>query len=251
MKKMLALLIAGTAITAVSYAQTTVSSANIVGYAQVTVPSNGYVMVAYNFETGNGVTYFEDVFGTNQLISSSRSYNCEVVYMWDTVEQQYKQFAQYNGKTYSTTTNGWKVAATNPVVTGGFFIKSVLNQTTNHVIYLSGNVPTSSISSVGIVGGGNFNLISYPFSSDIAISNLNIQGATAGTRTYNADTIYKWADNTYKQYALYTNGLWYNVAQWKVTPTTDTVNLCEGFWYKAINSTTWSASNLYYNAINN
>jgi hypothetical protein len=208
-------------------------------------------MVAYNFETGNGVTYFEDVFGTNQLISSSRASSCEIVYMWDIVEQQYKQFAQYNGKTYSTAGAGWKLVVTNPVVTGGFFIKAAPSQTTNHTLYLSGNVPTNSVTSVGIAGGGAFNLISYPFSSDIAISNLNVQGATASSRASSADRIYKWANNTYKQYALYTDGKWYDILQWKITPTTDTVNLCEGFWYKAVNSTTWSATNLYYNAIRN
>jgi hypothetical protein len=247
MKKMLALLIAGTSLTAASYAQTTVSSANIVGYAQVTVPSNGYVMVAYNFETGNGATYFEDVFGTNQLFSSPRLKNCEIVYMWDPVEQQYKQFAQYNGMTYST--DSFDVTPTNPVIRGGFFIKAATGQT-NHTIYLSGNVPTNSIANVGIAGGGSFNLINYPFSSDIAISNLNVQGATSGSRFKNADMIYKWVNNKYEQYTLFTDKKWYNVNDMN-TPTTDTVNFCEGFWYKAVNSTTWSASNVYYNAIKN
>lgn len=249
MKKLVIFLIASVAVVATSYAATnTVSSANIVGYAKVTIPSNEYVLVAYNFETGNGATYFEDVFGTNQLISSSRASSCEIVYMWDTVNQQYKQFAQYNGKTYSTVSTNWKGTAINPVVSGGLFIKAAPNQT-NHTIYLSGNVPTSSVSNIGIAGGGSFNLINYPFSTDIAISNLNVQGATASGRASSADRIYKWVNNAYKQYALYTDGKWYDVTQWHTTPTTDTVNLCEGFWYKAVTNTTWSATNLYYNAI--
>jgi hypothetical protein len=103
---------------------------------------------------------------------------------------------------------------------------------------------------VGIAGGGSFNLINYPFSSDIAISNLNVQGATSGSRFKNADMIYKWVNNKYEQYTLFTDKKWYNVNDMN-TPTTDTVNFCEGFWYKAVNSTTWSASNVYYNAIKN
>jgi hypothetical protein len=230
-----------------------VSSANIVGYSQVTVPSNGYVMISYSFKKSSGVTYFEDVFGTNQLVSSSRASSCEVVYMWDSVNQQYKQFAQYSGKTYSTDGSNWKITPTNPVALGGFFIKAAPNNT-NHTMYLSGDVPTNNIIDVGIAGGGAFNLISYPFSSDVAISNLNVQGATSGSRPTSADMIYKWVADHYEQYALYTDGKWYMVQPvnlFKITPATNTINLSEGFWYKAINGTTWSASNVYYNAIKN
>jgi hypothetical protein len=218
-----------------------------VGYAQITIPSNGFVMVSHGFKTDSGVTYFEDVFSTNQLASDSRMNRCEIVYLWNVVQQKYEQYAQYNGQTFSAL--DWKVTPTNPVVSGGFFVQAKSGNP-DHTIYLSGNVPTTNVIDVGIAGGKAFNMISYPFSSDIAISNLNIQGAVSNSRANRADHIYKWVVDRYEQYALYTDGKWYNVNEWTTTPTTDTVNLCEGFWYEANSNITWSASNIYYNAVN-
>jgi hypothetical protein len=229
-----------------AFAETTVSSANIVGYVQISVPSNSYYLGAFNFEAGE-TNYFNDVFGTNQLVSSSRRSNCETVYLWDMVNQQYNQYAQYNGQTYST--DDWQGTPVNPEITGGFFIKSASD--TNHVITLSGDVVTDSVLPITIVGGDAYTMICYPFSCDIAISNLNIEGATSSSRRNNADLIYTWETDHYEQYGLYTDGNWYNVDEWAENPTTNTINLSQGFWYKAQNPITWSATNIYYNSINN
>jgi len=223
-----------------------VSSANVVGYVAVTIPSNSFFLGSCSFEVGT-TNLFNDVFGTNQLVSGSRLSNCEIVYLWDSSNQRYDQYAQYNGKTYST--GDWKGTPVNPEVSGGFFIKS--SSDTNHVITLSGDVVMNQTLPVSIAGGDSYTLISYPFSSDIAISNLNITGATAGSRLSNADLIYTWDGDNYDQYALYTDGKWYDVNDWRGTPTTNSVNLGQGFWYKAQNPITWSATNIYYDTINN
>lgn len=236
-------------LVSVALAQTsTVAAANIMGYTKVTVPSNGYAMVSYGFKTPSGESLFNAVFGTNQLTSGSRLTSCEIVYIWNSAAQSYEQYAQYDGLTYSTA--DWKLTPTNPVISGGVFIQAHSGDP-DHTIIFSGDIVSTNFQNVSIAGNEGFDLISYPFSSEVAISNLNVTGATAGSRLTQADIIYRWVNDHYEQYALYTDGEWYNVSDWKITPTTDHIKLCEGFWYQGKTNLTWISSNRYFEAINN
>jgi hypothetical protein len=165
MKKMLALLIAGTAITAVSYAQTTVSSANVVGYNQITIPSNQFVLVALDFETADNS--ISNVFNT--LPVSSR------IYLWDTGNQKYKLITRN-----AENRGGWGTNGATKITKGvGAFVALPANVQTN--IFFSGDVPTVATSSIYQVNG--FALIAYPYPADVAFTNTALaKNAVTGDR---------------------------------------------------------------------
>lgn len=150
MKKILsATLIAGL-FSSAAFAQTTVSSANVVGYNQITIPTNQLVLVATSFlnDSNTVAGLFPD------LPAGSK------ISIWDTTEQKY--IAVSKGRTT------WGAGGTNQIPRGkGVFIMLPTGIGTN--LYVSGDVPQDSTSTVYKVSG--LALMSYPYPADVAFTN--------------------------------------------------------------------------------
>ena len=255
MKKTAVLLIAGAALAAASYAQTTVSSANIVGYSKVDLePGGKYILATCNFETGATNTLLS-IFGTNQLTQSDFYINCDRVFLWDTSTQRYQAWAQWtNGVFYKANNNAeWSQATSgNPEVPvgKGFFISS---GNASNTIYLSGDVIAVEEQNINIVEG--YQILGGPFSSDIDLQETSFanSGASADNFYINCDRVHIWEGNRYQAYALWTNGVWYkanNNAEWAASiAATNTISLSQGFFYEAKRPITWREENPYISKI--
>lgn len=137
-------------VVSIASAQTTVSSANVVGYNQITLPSNQFTLVSTSFiVTSNTIS---DLFG--DLPSGT------TIYIWDVSQQKYI--------TSSKSRAGWDSAATNTIQRGsGVFITLPAGYSTN--VYMSGDVPNDSASGVHVASG--YSLLSYPYPADVAFTN--------------------------------------------------------------------------------
>lgn len=255
MKKMLALLIAGTALTAASYAQTTVSSANIVGYVQRTLPPNSkYILVGVNFTANGGDPTLKDVVGTNQLRAAANYFNADRVVVWDKQAARYQAYAMYTDKEFypcNTATQWANASATNPVVPlgSGFWIISAGGSTTTNTLYFSGDVVTEQSMPISLSAG--YQLVSWPFSADQSIATMTTTNMTKDSNYFNADRIVVWTGTAYQQYGLYTDGNWYpcnTATEWvnALSETDRTISLGEGFWFIAKTAKTVTENNPYY-----
>lgn len=163
MKKMVAILISGVAFSAASFAQTNVSSANVVGYNQITIPTNQIVLIATSFLNASNTIagLFPD------LPAGSK------ISIWNPTLQKYNSFAK--GRTSWGATDG-----TNTIPRGrGVFISLPAGVGTN--LYVSGDVPQDSTSTVYKVAG--LALMSYPYPADVAFTNTALaQSASPGDK---------------------------------------------------------------------
>jgi hypothetical protein len=94
-----------------------------------------------------------------------------------------------------------------------------------------------------------YQLIAYPFSSPIAISNINVSAMTKADLYVNADRIVTWENGAYQNYGLWTDGNWYKcntLTEWgNAVPATHVIQVGEGVWFIAHTSETWSETNKY------
>jgi len=256
MKKMVAILIAGAAFSAASYAQTnTVSSANIVGYVQRTLPPNNkYILVGVNFTANGGDPTLKDIVGTNQLRAAVNYFNADRVVIWNKQTARYQTYAMYTDKEFypCNTMAQWNTAsATNPVVPlgSGFWIISAGGSTTTNTLYLSGDVVTEQALPISLSAG--YQLVSWPFSADQSIATMTTTNLTKAANYFNADRIVVWTGTAYQQYGLYTDGDWYpcnTMTEWNNAPseTDRKISLGEGFWFIAKTAKTVTEQNPYY-----
>ena len=269
MKKLTTLLMAGFAFTAVSYAATnTVSSANVVGYIQVVDPaSNRYVLVSAPFETGTGtVSTLSDIFGTNQLRQSSILTRCDQVIMWDTIHQQYMNYAQKtDGFFYAATNFGSTASSVNPTVTRGqaLWIRSPSSTyaPTNRIIYISGDVPNDGSFTNAIVGnsGSPLNFIANPYPVEMDLNSLinTNDGAIGNAIATRADKVKLWDDagQQYINLALKlsttvpaVNNKWLYQTNFGSSVTSAPIIKIQpgqGFWYQSTNAFIWVESKPY------
>jgi len=199
MKKMVAILISGVAFSAASFAQTNVSSANVVGYNQITIPTNQIVLVATSFlNTSNTI---EGLFGN--LPPGSK------ISIWNPTQQKYNSFVCLR--------DGWDTAGTNTIPRGrGVFVSLPAGVGTN--IYVSGDVPQDSTSTVYKVAG--LALMSYPYPADVAFTNTALaQNALPG------DKISFW-NNGWVGYSRDRDG-------WSNIPTNLQLRVGQGFFYQS------------------
>jgi hypothetical protein len=269
MKRMVAILIAGAAFSAASYAQTnTVSSANVVGYIQVVDPaSNRLVLISAPFETGTGtVSTLLDIFGTNQLRQSSILARCDRVSTWDVVQQKYVAFAQKtNGLFYSTTNFGLTAQSVNPSVARGQALwiqsPSATYAPTNRVIYISGDVPNDNAYTNPVVGnsGSPLNFIANPYPVEMDINSLisTNDGAKGNSILARADKLIIW-DNVAQQYIRFAlklsstipevNNKWLYATNFGSSVTSAPsikINPGQGFWYQTTNAFNWVETKTY------
>jgi len=253
---MVAILIAGMAVTA-SAATDTVSSANIVGYVKKDIPPGQYTLLGVNF--GDDMQTLVDVLGTNQLRSSSDFATADRVMLFDTVSATYKRYALKSPQNQyypcNTVAEWYTGSAANPVIPvgTGMWIVPASGATTTNTIYISGDVITAPTSVVSIVEG--YQLVSYPFSSDMALSAISTSNLTKNADFTKADRIVVWNGNAYKRYGLKNDGNWYScetVAEWYTSaPETNRVlRIGEGFWLISQGVKTYVVPSPYFNNLN-
>lgn len=256
MKKMVAILIAGVAVTAVSYAATnTVSSANIVGYVQRTLPPNSsYILVGVNFTVNGTNPTLKDILGTNQLRNAANYFNADRVVVFNPQSSTYQSYAMYTDKEFypCNTMDQWNNgSATNPVVPlgSGFWIISAGGSSTTNTLYLSGDVMAAPSATFTLNAG--YQLVAWPFSADKAISSMTTTNLTKAANYFDADRIVVWEGNHYQSYGLYTDGSWYpcnTMDEWNnaLAETPRVISLGEGFWFIGKTGKTVTETNPYY-----
>ena len=197
--------ILGTASTAL--AQGPVYSVNIVGIQKVTTPPGEYVQASNPFV--KSATDLNSVVG-NQMTGGTDFDTGDNVLVW--TGTTYKTFFLVNsggeypeldGKWISLDGEGNPVVATEPLPTGkGFWFK---NNNAEATVSFVGDVESAATKSMAIVPG--FNLVSYPYSSSVALNsaamNLNLAaGCIGGEEVDTSDTISIWGEGTYRTYFL-------------------------------------------------
>lgn len=268
MKKILTTALITGLISGAAFAQTSVSSANVVGYIQVVDPaSNRYVLVSAPFETGTGtVSTLLDIFGTNQLRQGTLATRCDRIITWDVVQQKYVQYAQKtNGLFYYTTNFGTSATSVNPTITRGqalwILAPTATYAPTSRVIYVSGDVPNDATYTNSIVGNSAnpFNFIANPYPVEMDINSLinTNDGAKGNAISTRADKIRLWDDDKqqYINLALKlsstvpaVNNKWLYQTNFGSSVTSApviTVKPGQGFWYQTTNAFNWVESKPY------
>ncbi len=257
MKKILsATLIAGL-FSGAAFAQTTVSSANIVGYVKRDIPPGQYTLLGVNF--GNETQTLIDVFGTNQLRSSADFATADRVMLFDKISAVYKRYALKSPQNLyypcNTVMEWYTGAATNPAIPAGtgMWIIPASGASTTNTIYMSGDVVTAPTSVVSIVEG--YQLVSYPFSSDMTLGSISTSNLTKSADFATADRIIVWENNTYKRFGLKNDGKWYpcnTVMEWYTAPaeTNRVLSLGEGFWLISQGTKSYVVPSPYFNNLN-
>jgi hypothetical protein len=254
MKKMLAILIAGVAVTAVSYAATNVvTSANIVGYVQTQSPANnGFKMIAaLPFDATQDTVSIQDFIANKGVLTASTNLaSADKILIFDGV---YSIFGLYAG----ATSNYWmksgfawtiptfpKTPATNRLARGSaVWIQAGAGAPSTNVT-MSGDVYMDNTFTVNVSAG--FNMIAYPYCSSIKLTDLVISNATASTNLDSADKIMIF-DGVYSTYGLYAgagsnywmkSGAAWIVPAFPKTAATNEINFGSGFWFRTGTSKT-------------
>ncbi|MFA7369320.1 MAG: hypothetical protein WC334_06725 [Kiritimatiellales bacterium] len=251
MKRMVAILIAGAAFSAASYAQTnTVSSANIVGYVQTQTPSsNSFDIISLvQFSDGSdSVNIQSAIANLSNLTASTTWSNADKLIIWNGGYVTFGLYKPSSGNPYWMASGaGWSIPAfakqaTNQLERGkGVWFQAGANSHGTNMI-VSGDVFLDNTFDVNLVG--TLTLLAYPYSSDINLTNMVISNATAAATWVNADKLVIW-NGGYVSYGLYqpTSGNPYWMASgagWSIPafakPTTNvTINLGKGFWYQSV-----------------
>lgn len=234
-----------------------VTSVNVVGYVKKTFPTNQWVLTTCNFDPiGGGTNTLTDIFGTNQLNVNNNIAKCDRVYVWNVTGQTYQAWAYWtNGGLYkANSVSEWNtLTAGDPELLPGvaFWVVPGSLATNNRELVAMGQVVDTVTQSMNIVS--SYQMIAYPFSSDIALQNTDFanDGATKKNNVALCDRVMVWLGNSYQAYGLWTNGLWYKantVSEWNQNIlASNTLQLAEGFWYVGHTNIVWSETNKYLN----
>ena len=160
MKRFMVPVVIASLIGGAAFAQTNVvSSVNVVGYNQISMPSNQLVLVALDFSNGTNNTV-NGLFGGLPTGAA--------VTFWNSTSQTWVPL--------SKSRTGWGTGGTNVLSIGsGAFV--LVPFATN--IYLSGDVPMTSTTTLSVVTG--LKMISYPYPADMPFTNTALaKGAATG-----------------------------------------------------------------------
>jgi len=244
-------------LASVSMAQSTVASANILGYTKKQITPGQYTLLGVNFGDENQTLI--DVLGTNQLTSSSDFATADRVMLFDPIETVYRRYAlkspQNEFYPCNTVLEWYTSSATNPVIPigTGLWIIPASGATETNTLLLSGNVALAPTSLVSVIEG--YQLISYPFSADMALGDISISNLTQSADFATADRIILWDGDTYSRFGLKNDGKWYpcnTVPEWYTSPaeTNRVIHLGEGFWLVSQGVTTYVVPSPYFSNLN-
>ncbi len=235
-----------------------VNSVNIVGVDTLTLKPGERVIAAAKFysEGGDGTNTLIGVFGTNKLVQAGNYLNCDRVTVYDSSVSSYQSYAQFTDGHFYKCNNAaeWEntsLPIQDDVVLepgGAFWLVHPEGEGTNEVSLL-GEVLGGSTDTQDVAIVEGYQMVSYPYATEIAVQDLTPANATGAGNYLNADRIIVWqADTqTYQAYALFDDdGKWYkanNAAEWENTslpPTDRVIGIGEGFWYVSQSGFTWS-----------
>ena len=252
MKKISIVLTILLALSVTAHAQT-VGSANIMGYSKVGLrPGGKWEMVTCNFVAESNT--LQDIFGTDQLAQSGSISECDKIVIYDATALEYETYAQwtdgnfYNADSQLEFNNSSVVNPQIPLGSAAWIITSSTSTDTNTVL-ISGDVVSASIQSIETTNG--FQMLSYPFSADIAINDTDFatDGAAQSGSFSSCDKISVWEGSGYQTYGLYIDGKWYkanDAIEWNTAPlATNTIRISQGFWYNGQGAFAWTESNPY------
>jgi hypothetical protein len=230
-----------------SFAADEVYSANIVGFQTIQIPAYGtYSLASINFtgDSDTGLTLSE-IFADADLTYSSRSSNADQIILWDASSQTYLSYYQKDdtGLFYLTTD---KTTSVDPEITPGegFWLSPSKTRTEALDVVVSGTVPTDGSFTITIDDG--FSILGTPFAAEFTLNDSSIDwvaaGATASSRSSNADKISTWDGEQYVEY-YFNEGSWYNVSDKELA--TATISLGSGFFYTAKGTVSLTISSPY------
>ena len=223
-----------------------VTSVNIVGVDTVTLEPGKRVIAAAKFYEpgGDGTNTLIKIFGTNQLVQSDSYVLSDRISVFDTVNGTYQFYCQWtDGHFYRCNDlDEWNagIKADDDVIPTGssFWIIHPAGAATNEIT-LTGEVlgGASDTQDVAVVTG--YQLISYPYASEVAIQDIAklADGATANNSYALADRIVVWNKDAqeYQKYAIWTDDNWYkanDLDEWNSgTAASNSVDVSEGYWY--------------------
>jgi len=260
MKKLMSLALTGLLAATVAHAASNeVYSVNVVGFQKLQISPSTYYLSACNFEAGSSNT-LQDIFGTDMLAQNDNYLRCDRVLIYDNATQTYQAWAQWTDGVFykANTMTEWNQSiAGNPEVPvgAGFFIVCGIGGS-NTITYV-GDVVMNESNSVVLKPG--FQVVSYPFSSDIALQSTSLRtcGAIANENYLSADRVMTYNAGTYQTYALYTDGIWYkanSMTEWNQSiPATNTIKAGESVFYRRVGSSnlTWTETNKYLQSLQN
>jgi hypothetical protein len=255
MKKTLTIA-AAALISASAFAQT-VTSANVVGYVKTGTPDAGSfdIIAASQFSDGtNSTISIQDIIGNKDALNAAaypNKANADKIHVW--TGSGYTSYGLYDTGTevyWMDMANGaWNspfgvaAASTDVIPRGtGLWFETGAGGTSTNVIS-SGDVFNDGQFDVDLVS--SFDIITFPFSSTVSLTNLVVSNAVAAAypNKANADKIYVWTGSGYASYGLYDagtetfwmdmgNGAW-NSPFGVAVEATDTIDLGVGFWYES------------------
>jgi len=243
----------------------TVGSANIMGYTKISLPSDSYFLAGASFvDAPDGSVDVASLLGTDILSGHYLPANADKVHVW-TSNQVYLTLGLYDDTGVGGSTTEWRDTsdfygpAASAIIScsEGFWVESTSSSPSNTIL-VSGDVVLLTNTTNDIVPG--FQILSYPFSSDRAITSLTFiaDGALGDVFPASADKIHVFntGTSTYDVYGFYDDSgyggstkEWRNTSDFYGSATPATVNLAKGFWYEAQTNFTWIEDNPYLSVI--
>ncbi len=202
MNKLGKVILAGCLIAGVSFAQTNeVVSKNAVGYVKISLTADQFKIISmpFNMVDGSSITVGEAL---GDMPDST------VVYIFNGIS--------YNSEQYLTGP-GW-LPGTNVITRGqSFWVKSPSDKD----VFLMGEVPDSGDAQTSITLQTGYQLISYPYPTDIDLMNTAIS-----SNAVDSDQIFVFNGSSYVPYNYLAGAGW--------LPDSFTIQPGVGFWYHRI-----------------
>ncbi|NCC61958.1 MAG: hypothetical protein EOM12_13685 [Verrucomicrobiae bacterium] len=221
-----------------------VYSLNVVGFQKVGVEATGLTLSGMPFDPEDNE--LNAVIG-DQLTGAKNIFGADRVYLWDTVSQSYKKYYLKNnlGNQWVSTEDP-TVPTTNAFLDfgAGFWIDSP--GTTPQEVVIVGDVVNDLAVTNDISTG--LNLLSFPFSTEVAINEMGLTNGTAAKNIFGADRVFAW-DKTAQQYVKFymksnLGNQWVSIDDTTVAAT-NIIDPSQGIWYEAMNPFTWTALRPY------
>lgn len=227
MKKIMSMALTGLLAATVAHAASNeVYSVNVVGFQKLDARSNGFMMVNVPFDAASNT--LDGIIGT-QLVGHKSSLYADNIMIWDPVTQSYSTYFKKTDNLWYDSANGLR--ATNVYITSdmGMWVRN--RQATNQQVTLVGDVVDDSVITNVLLEG--YNLVSYPFSSEININDSCLTNGYGHKSSLYADNIMLWDDaaQAYNTYFLKTDKKWYDASNGILTTNT-TIGQGKGFWFR-------------------
>jgi hypothetical protein len=256
MKRILGIL-AVVALVAMTVQAVEVKSENVAGVYSVNIPADGkFVCLAVQLDPFDQAdATLEGVLGTDQLREDAKGSPGDKVYIWDPGQgvgggyDIYKLSDQGSGPVWYHIGSS---TVSNPPVEAGdaMWIKSPVGNLDDLEITVTGQAVESTTVTTPVVEG--FQLMGYPFSSQIAVQDTDFiaDGAQKDAKGAPGDKLYLWdpVDGSYKILIVKDPDNHWSEVGGDGSAVSDVIGIGDGFWYKGgagSGGFSWSETNKY------